>query len=145
MIQWSEEYATGIEDIDKQHQALFKFFGVLEEKINKGDVTIVENSVGFMKTYLSEHFQFEEMCMFGVNCPEAERNMEAHKQFVVKLNEFDEKVKGSDDPLSVLKEMNQYVEFWLVNHIRKVDTELKKCWRANSMVKDNLEGDLVAS
>lgn len=144
MIQWSEKYATGIEDIDKQHQALFKFFGVLEGKINKGDVAIIDNALVFMRKYLTEHFHFEEMCMYGVNCPETERNLEAHKSFIVQLGEFEKKVKESADPLGVLREMNRYIELWLVNHVCKVDIQLRKCWKANPQLKDDRETDLIS-
>ena len=131
MIEWSEQYSTGIDDIDKQHRALFKFFAILEKNIKKGDPSIIQESIRFMKTYMQEHFKFEEMCMFGTNCREAENNLEAHKEFEIKLKEFEQKIKESSEPLKILLEMTQFVEQWLINHIQKVDLELKARWKFN--------------
>ncbi|MBF0490159.1 MAG: hemerythrin family protein [Candidatus Omnitrophica bacterium] len=130
MMEWSEKYSTGIEDIDKQHRALFKFFAFMEKKIKEKDSTIIKDTLCFLETYIVEHFKFEEMCMLGTNCPEAENNKKEHDLFIIQLREFNNKVKTSPDPLEVMLEINHFVKNWLVNHISKTDAELKKYWKS---------------
>ena len=129
MLQWSEEYSTGIKDIDQQHKLLFKFVNVLEEEIKKGSgAEVIQKAVDFMEEYAREHFRFEEMCMCGVNCAETNNNKEAHGKFIEKLKEFDSKAKTQSNQQEVVIEMHRFVEDWLKTHLLNIDSKLKQCW-----------------
>jgi len=132
MLTWSQEYSTGVDEIDKQHQILFRFINTLEQEILKGKgKEIIEQAIEFMETYAQEHFQFEEMCMYGYSCPMAGKNKEAHQDFINKFKEIKEKADFDHPKSRTLLKVHQYCEDWIKSHILNIDSHMKECKKNN--------------
>ena len=127
-FQWDDKYATGNDEIDKQHKQIFAYLDDLEAHMEKGAsqkwVTQFMSSLGL---YTRSHFCYEEICMRQVKCPVADKNKEQHGKllglFAKTQKRFD--TEGVSDEL--LKEVQRFLTSWLVNHIMKIDVHLKAC------------------
>jgi len=127
-VVWSEEYSTGNSDIDEQHQQLFQYLADLEEHMKSGvDSAYMRRFLDFLGLYTRSHFCFEEICMRQKSCPVAGKNKEQHKKLLEAYTEFLHRfeVEGISDDL--IKRLHDFLESWLVNHILRVDTHLRKC------------------
>jgi hemerythrin len=129
MITWEEKFATGIAELDKQHKNLFQYTNDLEDLIrdNAGSRETVETTMTFLERYIESHFGREETCMFKFQCPVAGKNKEAHQKFITKFRETQEKIRNQGDDNQALQELHEFLETWLVDHIGRIDTQLKPC------------------
>jgi hemerythrin len=125
-MQWSNDYATGIERLDQQHQQLFK---IVEDYHAALDESRGERIYGVLlqalELYARTHFRFEEQCMNQYHCPIAATNREAHGRFVALLAQFQQRyaARGYDhtDACTLVYAVDQ----WLVDHIGRIDVQLR--------------------
>lgn len=131
MIQWDESYAVGEEKIDSQHKSLFQFINKLNEDIVAGKPPAAfEHSLQFLADYAKSHFCYEESCMARYHCPAAQKNKEAHREFLEFYCAYEKKIKREGYIPRNIAELHHFIEDWIVRHIQKVDTQLKSCIRS---------------
>lgn len=127
-LTWSDDYATGEPEVDKQHKQLFQYLTDLEDHIQKGaDAAYVKRFLDALGLYTRSHFCYEEICMRRMKCPVAEQNKEQHGKLLDAYTHYRERfeVEGVSDDL--LQKLHAFLKSWLVNHILKVDTGMKNC------------------
>jgi hemerythrin len=128
VIKWTEAYATGIAEIDKQHKM---FFRIVEDfrlsHVEGRGATVYEQVVNLLAAYARGHFGYEESCMHAHNCPMAANNKLEHTQFLRFIERTREQYRlhGYRDHES--EELLGTLEDWLTNHIGKVDVHLRDC------------------
>ena len=129
MIVWEEKYSTGVAELDKQHKNLFNYTNDLGQYVanNFGSQATTQSMLRFLDQYIKVHFNHEESCMYKHLCPIADKNKEAHQQFIKQFKATEEKVKNDGSEDEALKELHHFLETWLVEHICKIDTKLKAC------------------
>ncbi len=129
MVVWEDKYSTGIAELDSQHQVLFKYINNLEKIIEKGDYSFsrIENILTFFEDYAKNHFGYEEDCMHAHQCPFGGKNKAAHKEFIKIFDAFHHRFTKEGPSEKLLKEIQQKATDWLVNHICKIDVNLKSC------------------
>lgn len=127
-VEWQESMATGIPEIDKQHQYLFDTFNDAGKKLLTNDddflaIQFTKNLLGYAIT----HFETEEALMqryeYATACPEeAETHIAQHRRFskqvVAILDQLREGQKVSR--IEVLSFLRQ----WLRNHVLGTDQML---------------------
>jgi hemerythrin-like metal-binding protein len=127
-MKWSEEYATGFEQIDRQHKMLFTmsedFRSSLDEGSGRRAYPLLLDS---LHAYARAHFGIEEHCMLEHKCPFAERNRQAHVQFMDALEGFRERYRVRGFSRGEAYELVQFVDGWLASHIAGIDTQLRHC------------------
>ncbi len=124
-IEWHDDFKTGVEKIDKQHCNLFRFINDLELEINKGlSSESISATLRFLETYIKKHFEYEEICMTRAKCPIAQKNQDAHRAFIIYLEEYKERLRVNGASLQNLKELHGVLESWTKNHICKIDVML---------------------
>ncbi len=120
LIEWSQIYSVGYEDIDIQHNKLidlinemFNAFseGKAEEKIND----IIEELI----SYTQYHFDLEEKYFYKHNYPETDEHVNEHQKFVASIIKFKEDIKNKKE--NVHYEIFEYIKKWLVDHILVAD------------------------
>ena len=124
-IQWDEEYATGVREIDDQHKRLFEMMGDLERRLGRGEApSNMMDVLDGLADYAVRHFSFEEGCMERCACPAASVNKLAHQRFVRMVNaaiqDFRTRPPTSEDFEAINREMVN----WLTSHICKIDKRL---------------------
>ena len=128
LVVWNDRLSVGIPEIDRQHKQLIDQLNALVDAMhsNRGKEEI-KTIVKFLDIYVAEHFRFEEGCMHKYKCPVAAQNSTAHVQFMNSLKEIKDELdnKGASLPLAI--KVNEQLLDWFVNHIKKIDYQLKPC------------------
>ncbi|WP_295740880.1 hemerythrin domain-containing protein [uncultured Oscillibacter sp.] len=82
---WQEEYNTGVEDIDKEHQRLFKIINkllaVTEENDEEKSRWACQEGIKYFKGHAVKHFADEERYMASVGYEGLERHCLIHRDF----------------------------------------------------------------
>lgn len=128
MITWDDSMTTGVPEIDAQHKELLEKMNEFAAAVEHGKGRAETGEMlDFLQFYAQWHFRREEACMAQHACPIAAFNQQAHLRFMEQFGQLYEQYQRSNvDPMLVRR---TYVELqdWLVNHIRRVDTQLYPC------------------
>lgn len=122
-MQWDDSYKLDISIIDEQHQRLFELINkfnkaIHEKKTKQATAEILKG----LADYTIYHFHSEENLMKLKNDPNYESHRASHQSFVVKVNEFQERVH--EGKLLIPIEIANFLRDWLSNHILVTDKKL---------------------
>lgn len=128
MLQFTDDYLTGIEQIDNEHRKLFELLEEADRKV-KSDADIRTTGMHLLnglKDYARIHFADEEAYMESIDDPELPRQRKAHQSFIDRMN-YTNFVGMPDDTMkqSVI-ELIAYLSHWLMHHILGSDTLIGK-------------------
>lgn len=127
-LEWSDDLSTGNPATDAQHKYLIDIINELAEAIESGHASNKLNSILNLLQYYTEwHFEREEKCMHKLQCPSADANVNAHKQFIETFLSFKKEYKESGGAEDIAMRMYKTLTDWLVNHIQKIDGQLRHC------------------
>lgn len=116
---WSQRFETGIEIIDRQHQALFGALNQLSDSFKAGTSgQQVEESLAFLMKYTSEHFQTEEHFMQEIGYPNLEVHGAEHARLLQKAHALQDKLAAGQ---SVTMDVTIFLADWLKHHISEMD------------------------
>ena len=122
MFEWKPEYASGIEEIDRQHQKLFVLASDLYDIASRKDGFDYHDEIlevfNALSNYTVYHFQFEEQLMkqHGYNLKDLAAHCTEHDNFINKMK----KVAQEDlDKMQrkVLMDVVLFVVDWIEKHI----------------------------
>lgn len=125
LYRWDESLATGIGDIDVQHQMIFLSINNFIDDCLKGkSKEAVKSMLNFLGDYVVKHFLLEERYMSFYSYPEYSFHKSQHTKFqqdFVKLrSQFVREGVTSD----FIESLKHRVGDWLINHIMVVDKAL---------------------
>jgi hemerythrin-like metal-binding protein len=128
VFSWNDSFATGIPQIDEQHQTLVQFLNTLASSLTfHADIPSSRILFTELADYAVYHFQTEESIwhQFLAGDPwEAEHKM-AHINFISQVNRL--KDEENSRPLEdVLNEVVSFLNRWLVSHILESDKRMAK-------------------
>ena len=128
-VVWSDAYSTGEPEIDKQHKIIFQYLDDLEVHMNAGDISdkYVKDLLDKLGIFTRSHFCYEEICMRRYKCPIGAKNKDIHTKLLKTYTEYRHQfdVQGVSDDL--IQKVHDFLESWLLNHIIKIDTQLRPC------------------
>ncbi len=132
MVIWTEQFASGSDEIDQQHRMLIKNINHLEGMLNGANLTREEGEflvhlVDFLESYAGTHFRFEEGCMERYRCPAHARNKFAHEQFRGFFEAYKKRFQAEGTRLDLLRQLHQELSSWIQEHLLLVDTQLRPC------------------
>ncbi len=124
MFKWSENYATGIREIDMQHRKLVEIGAKLEDMLSTGDSVdyydyIIE-TLEELKDYTEYHFSYEEKKMEEVGYQDLEEHRMEHLFFVKRISRLSMQDIDSSQ-LGVITETLNFLAKWLFSHILNAD------------------------
>ncbi len=124
-IEWTQDLAVGISEIDNQHQEIFRKINNLLEACNvgKGKLAVGE-VIDFLGNYVVEHFGAEEKYMQEYNYPDYPLHKQMHDDFVKRFKELKEDYEKNGVAVNLVIQTNKFVVRWLNEHIRNVDKKL---------------------
>jgi hemerythrin len=128
---WDNSLATGNELIDSQHKQLFVAINELVETCNAGKgVGEIKKSIDFLNDYTIKHFFEEERIQQKYKFPDYTAHKQYHEAFKATVRDLSHRLilKGATEDL--VKEVNESVGAWLVNHIKIQDFKLVKYIRS---------------
>lgn len=124
---WSDRYATGIDEIDEQHETMFAGVNELLAAVEAG---VPSEKIGAMLDSLQEHavlhFECEERHMDLRKCSVCAANRVAHREFLrdfARVRELFDK-HGADE--SFVDAVDEGVCDWLQTHIMAIDIALRE-------------------
>jgi hemerythrin len=112
-MKWSSEYATGVPEIDEQHQSLFDWFAQLDSAAADRRMMTATYTLTRLMQYTRVHFAAEEQLMISIAYPELETHRIEHEAFRLKLRDLQTAALTKDitvETVSLLRE-------WLIKHI----------------------------
>jgi hemerythrin len=128
----NQKYATGFDNIDRQHQGLFKAVnellaackavgGSASQEAHEKALEIID----FLASYVIEHFRDEEELMEEVQSPMRIQNKAAHKHFLQKFEAMRGKIERHGLTRIIVVQLEIFLCGWLIEHIKKVDITLR--------------------
>lgn len=124
-IPWTPDLVTGVEEIDSQHQELFRHVEELLNACNAGrGKREVLRTMVFLADYVVRHFAAEERLMVQNGFPGFQEHQANHAAFKATLTGMKARLAEDGVGLPLVLEVNELVVDWLVRHIRKMDQEL---------------------
>ncbi len=119
-IAWTDDLSVNIQEIDLQHRHLVELFGDLDKALAEGaDKDILGRVLKELNVYVRDHFTLEERWMNRHAYPRLKEHVAQHEMFVEKLLHFELDFLGGKAEVS--RELLDYLEDWLVNHVRGYD------------------------
>lgn len=117
-LEWIDGYKIGHDEIDAQHQELFK---LANKFLNAKDkVNLTECAMGLFK-YTRVHFKHEEDLMHEIGYPAIEMHLAQHTELISLLNDVAHNI--SDDSLD-MGDLEFFLSAWLIGHIGSSDVRL---------------------
>jgi hemerythrin len=127
MLEWKENYETGVLQIDTQHKVLFNNINRLEDLLSSRDIDPAEADylLGFLEQYAEQHFETEETCMVRHRCPAYGKNKEGHAQFRSALGHFKNEYTALGPTRELVQRLHETLVFWINSHILQIDMQLR--------------------
>lgn len=124
MFDWNESFATGIKEIDNQHQRLFE----IGEEIHILSSTYMDETtfekikilIKELEDYTVYHFNTEKELFIKYNYPDMGNHLVAHDKFVERIKSIDmEEVRENQEDF--LNKLLNSLAQWIFKHINNVD------------------------
>ena len=125
--EFTDDFLTGIEFIDKQHARLFELanqaYDLLHDELVTDKYDRIVDLLGELRDYTKTHFADEEEFMKGIDFQYIWSEKHAHLTFIAKLDAIDlEKV--DENQQAHLLEVLDFLAKWLTFHIKGADARI---------------------
>jgi hemerythrin len=121
-VKWGESFATGVDEIDQQHQELFARLDMMLQAVEQGAGHIVlQDLFAYLDSYTHEHFAVEESLQREINYPHFAVHCEEHKKFINNLERLKSRVAINGPNESDVKLIRDTLVNWLITHICSTD------------------------
>jgi len=117
-IEWTEDYATGINAIDEQHKRIIHYINQLSDAKNLNESDLTEEVLLNLIDYTLSHFAFEESLMEDVAYDASDIHIKTHDAFRDKIDAYRKRHETGED---IANELYKLLNIWLVEHIRNDD------------------------
>lgn len=124
---FTDDYLTGIESIDKEHEHLFEIANETYDLLKNEFVTDKYDKIVALleelKEYTKTHFAHEEEYMKSINYQYIWSEIHQHRTFEKKFDDVDLK-KLDDSQQEYILEILDFLTKWLSGHIKGADRRI---------------------
>jgi len=124
-IEWSDQYSTGIHEIDTDHKALMVLANRCIDACNSSEqrkeIRLILNG---LLDYIKSHFQREECIMKVCGYPDLTKHQQLHQ---ILINEVEEKVKEFGLGNLTAKSLLEFLVNWLTGHVKGENKLMETC------------------
>jgi hemerythrin len=138
MIQWTDDLAVNVLDIDNQHKELFarinRFFDAYDRQAGASEI---RGLFAYLEDYISTHFRTEEAYMdkhLGYTYPDYRRHKDQHKAFAGDFREFAKDLDDEATASLIVTEFRNWMTNWWLLHIGNTDKGLGKSLQETLLV-----------
>ena len=126
-ITWNPQtMATGVPEVDAQHQEWIRRYNQFDDAINQGKgIEVVQSTLDFFIGYADVHFKSEESVMDEHHCSAAKDNHAAHEHMRNILRGYKAYVNKHGISISEVIGLKHQMEKWLIDHILTIDIQLR--------------------
>ncbi len=125
LVEWRDEYCTGIEGVDYEHEKLIEQINAIYMLIDKGaDKQILIDHLGDIYGSISAHFALEEQLMRKLDYIHFAEHEADHQRLLNDIGDITESVESSsdlDEPV-----FKQKLADWFQLHFKTHDSRLHK-------------------
>ncbi len=125
--EFTEEYRTGIELIDREHQNLFEIIDkaniLVREQVDEESLDEIMEILAELKTYTELHFGDEEEYMESIGYEGLQAQKRAHTAFIGKVESISRE-EISQNPQEYMQSLVEFLLGWLINHILYTDKKI---------------------
>jgi hemerythrin-like metal-binding protein len=123
IIEWSEDFKIGEDEIDKEHWGLFALIHDLGDKLALGAAEASINAtIEALVAYVNVHFEHEERLMQETGYPAFETHKKAHEALARQVAGFQEDLRRAPETFD-FEALMEFLSNWLSEHILKLDME----------------------
>lgn len=122
LIEWTEEFSVGIDEIDMQHRKWISIVNELHDSImeTRGADSLKE-LIGEMEEYTDFHFSAEEEMLQKAGWPELDRHKRIHFSFKQQVTQLKRDISSGE--MVLRSQVMSVIKNWLTDHILKEDRE----------------------
>ncbi len=125
LIIWSDEYNTGIKDIDAQHRRLAALINEIHQWVKTGRSTPVGGGkmveiLEELRNYAIEHFAAEEELFLASDYPQKDHHVKKHDLF---KKQVDQLYKSCEQSRIDLRPILGFLAGWFLDHIQGTDRQ----------------------
>jgi hemerythrin len=126
---WKDKYKIGVELIDKQHEELFRRVSDFTRTIRGEEdwnarLDKVKETMLFMKDYVIDHFNEEEIYQEQINYPDIEIHKEAHAKFKEGIDNYVKIFEEEGFTEEKIQEFGGRLMAWLIMHVGNMDQKI---------------------
>lgn len=127
-IEWTDSFATGVDEIDEQHRILVNTLNDANAKLADGaDLDYLEEITQDLLSYALYHFETEEELMqeygyAGAHAADMDLHLRQHRGFSSKVVAVRDNLRAG--VAIAPKDLIGFLNNWLVNHILNTDKKL---------------------
>ncbi len=124
MFEWNESFATGIKEIDSQHQRLFEIGQeidvLLGTYLDESTLDHALELINELKDYTEYHFNTEKKLFIKYNYPDMGAHLVQHEKFIEYLKSIHpDEVKENQEEF--LHDLLNKIAQWIFKHINNSD------------------------
>lgn len=126
LIEWKEEFNTGVAEVDHEHRHLIDLINRLDERLRHedSDTTVVE-FLGEIFARISAHFALEEKVMRDRRYDAYDEHKADHERLLDVIRDImDDYETGAYD--DVAGTLSEHLERWFGEHFKTMDARLHK-------------------
>lgn len=125
LIEWKDEFSTGIPDVDHEHRQLIELINELHRAMSTGATAYtVPDFLGEIYAHVAAHFALEEKIMRERHYDQYPEHKSDHERLLDELrdmmDDFEENAYFSD------AEFATHLNHWFVEHFKTRDARLHK-------------------
>lgn len=120
LIEWRDEFCTGIAGVDYEHEELIRLINALFEKALTRESVI--NSLNEIYAEIAGHFMLEEQIMKNEAYDQYEVHRQDHAKLLDDIGDITENYESDED----VDRLRQVLNDWFVEHFRTHDARLHK-------------------
>ena len=127
ILEWSDQLATGLADVDQQHQQLIDIVNDLGDlRASAAPLDELSLVLDQLRDYTVYHFQNEADLMqsYPVNATNRNAHLKAHQGFIDIVNHVATKI--ATNATDVVDQLLAFLVKWLVQHITGMDARLAR-------------------
>ncbi|ACH40862.1 hemerythrin family protein [Citrifermentans bemidjiense Bem] len=126
LVEWDGTLELGVKEIDEHHRKLIEILNQCYQALMLHNHTRqLKEVVRELQDYTQYHFGTEERIMSELGYPAATAHLEAHRQFIASIAEFDQRASAGESFVAI--EVLTFLQEWLVAHILSTDRALADC------------------
>ncbi len=131
LIEWREEYSTGISGVDYEHQELIALINSIYEMLEDSpDKTSIINCLGDIYGRISSHFALEERWMEQNNYDDYKAHRDDHERLLDDIGDITDNVETSSELNA--EQLREKLDDWFIAHFKTHDARLHKIETSNT-------------
>lgn len=132
-IEFTDDYRTGVETIDYEHEKLVNYLNNIINATKMGDAgrLLIEINLDELISYTGFHFKNEEALMEKFGFPDLANHKIAHEK--LKKMALDYK-KRFDEGHEITSDLVLFLQNWLILHIKGTDRKYIPLFKKNGVV-----------